>query len=259
MSASHPLPERRFPAFLAQARPRVASSARRSGSLVLATSLVVGVVLALGLLSAPARAAAPAAPGSFTVGSVTSSSAVLSWTASSGAIGYRVYRDTTATAGTTLINTTDAAVVKFTATNLRSGTAYNFAVAALGVDGSASALVVKSATTTTSSDTTAPAAPSSTSVSVTAFSSSRIDIIWGASSSSDVAYYEVLRGGVVVGTLDRPMATKFSDNGLTASTTYRYQVRTVDSAGNRSALTTAKSAKTLAAGTVKISRGPYSV
>src|SRR4051794_41850619 len=97
-SGIHPLPDRHHPVF-----PHGAS-ARRSVSLALATSLVVGLLLAVGLLTAPARAAAPPTPGSFSVGSVTSSSAVLTWTASSGAIGYRVYRALTAAACPTLTN-----------------------------------------------------------------------------------------------------------------------------------------------------------
>jgi chitodextrinase len=234
---------------------------QRAASLVLATCLVVGLMLSLGLLTAPARAAAPATPGSFAVGTVTSSSAALSWTASPGAIGYRVYRGPASAADSalTLITTTDAPVVKYTVANLRSGTAYKFAIAALSLDNQTSPLAVKPATTLTSTDTTAPAAPSIGSVLLTAFSSSRVDVIWGASTSTDVAYYEVLRGGVVVGTVERPAATKFSHNGLTAATTYSYSVQSVDSAGNKSAATTAKSVKTLASGAIKIVRGPYAV
>ena len=229
---------------------------QRLASLVLSVVLVVGLFLSLGMMSAPARAAVTAP--TLTLSSVTGTSVKLSWNASAGAVGYRVYRGQ-GTAPLTLINTTDASVVTYTASALRSSSAYTFAVAALGIDNVEGRSASKTATTTASTDTTAPAAPSNTSVGATAFSSSRVDIIWAASTSTDVAFYEVLRGGVVVGTVDRPLATKFSDNGLTASTTYSYQVRAVDSAGNRSALTTTKSPKTLAAGTVKIVRGPYAV
>jgi hypothetical protein len=89
------------------------------------------------------------------------------------------------------------------------------------------------------------------------FSSSRIDIVFGASPSSDVAGYRVLRNGATVGTVDLPNTPRYSDNGLAASTSYSYTVEAVDSAGNVSLPTTAKSAKTLAAGAVIIARGPY--
>jgi hypothetical protein len=113
-------------------------------------------------------------------------------------------------------------------------------------------------TTATSSDTSAPAAPSSSSVSLTAFSDSRIDIVWAASTSSDVAYYRISRDGVFLSrTVDRPNSQRFSDTGLAPSSTHRYSVVAVDSAGNSSAATPAKSATTLATGAVKIARGPY--
>jgi hypothetical protein len=60
-----------------------------------------------------------------------------------------------------------------------------------------------------------------------------------------------------VGTVERPNSQRFSDNGLAASTSYSYAVQAVDSAGNRSALTTAKTASTRALGAVAIARGPY--
>ena len=106
----------------------------------------------------------------------------------------------------------------------------------------------------TSSDATAPAAPSSTSVSLKAFSASRIDIVWGASASTDVAYYKVYRDGSLVGTVERPNSQRYSDNGLAASTTHSYTIKAVDSAGNSSTPTSAKSASTTATGVVKIAR-----
>jgi hypothetical protein len=219
----------------------------------------------LGVLVSPASAATPpTAPGSVATSAVTSSSVTLTWTEAAddaGVVGYRVYRGpaTAADSALTLIWTTDPNVLRFVASNLRAGYGYRFQVAAIDADGNETRGTSVTATTPRSSDTTAPSAPSSTSVLLTAFSSSRIDVAWAASASTDVAYYEVLRGSTVVAQLDRPLATKFSDNGLAASTTYSYSVRAVDSAGNRSALTTAKSKATLAAGTVTIPRGPYTV
>jgi fibronectin type 3 domain-containing protein len=226
--------------------------------LLLSVGLLFGLFLSLGLLTAPAEAAA--IPRAFTVSGVTATSAMLTWT-STGAIGYRVYRGpaTAPDSAMTLIDTTDADVVQYTAGDLRSNFGYKFAVAGLDLDNSEGRTAVETVTTSASHDTTAPAMPGNQSVLATAFSSSRIDVVWAASSSEDVAYYEVLRNGVVVGTLERPLATKFSDNGLSPSTTYSYQVRAVDSAGNRSGLTAEKSPRTLSAGAAEIARGPYAV
>ncbi|MGS0687638.1 fibronectin type III domain-containing protein [Nakamurella sp. GG22] len=155
-----------------------------------------------------------------------------------------------------LVATTDA-ITSYTATNLRSGYAYKFGVVAIDAANLKSAMQTVTLTTGPATDTAPPAAPSSTSVVATAFSSTRIDVVWGASSSSDVAYYQVIRDGVLVGTVERPNSPRFSDNGLTPASAHSYTIAAVDSAGNRSSATTAKSASTTASGVVKVPRGPY--
>jgi hypothetical protein len=67
----------------------------------------------------------------------------------------------------------------------------------------------------------------------------------------------VYRGGTVVGTVESPNSQHFSDTGLAVSTSYSYTIQAVDSAGNRSALTTPKTTTTKAPGAVAIARGPY--
>ena len=190
--------------------------------------------------------------------SVTASGASLHWAGSSdnvGIEGYRVYRGPQG-GGLSLIATTDA-VTSYSATHLRSGFAYQFGVVAIDASNNLSPMRTTTLTTAASTDTTAPAAPSSTSVALKVFSSSRIDVVWGASSSTDVAYYQVYRDGALVGTADLPNSPRFSDNGLNPSTSHRYQVVAVDSAGNHSSATSAKSVSTTAVGVVLISRGPY--
>jgi len=208
-----------------------------------------------------ADVSAPTQPGVVTVSSVTASTAALKWGGSTdnvGIEGYRIYRGPAGAADTALalVATTDA-VTSYTATSLRSGYAYKFAVMAIDAANNKSAVRTTTLTTGTSTDTTAPTAPSSSSVALTAFSSTRIDAVWGASSSSDVAYYEIRRDGALVGTIERPNSQRFSDNGLSPSSSHSYTVTAVDSAGNPSAATTAKSVSTTAAGAVRIARGPY--
>ena len=222
--------------------------------------LVTGVlgVVAPAVAVAAADTSPPSEPGVIAVSGLSSSGAVLTWGASSdnvGIEGYRVYRRGVGSS-LELIATTDA-VTSFSAKNLRSKVSYTFGVTAIDAAGNQSVMRTVVLTTAASSDVTPPAAPSNSSVSLKPFSSSRIDVVWAASSSTDVAYYSVFRAGVLVGTVERPNSQRFSDNGLAAGTSYSYSVQAVDSAGNRSALTTAKAAKTLATGTVAVARGPY--
>ena len=87
-------------------------------------------------------------------------------------------------------------------------------------------------TTKTTSDVSAPNPPGVTTTRV--FSSSRIDLYWAGSSSTDLSGYQILRDGSVVGTVALPDRMTFSDTGLSANTTYTYTIRAVDSAGNLS-------------------------
>src|SRR2546426_6423720 len=91
-------------------------------------------------------------------------------------------------------------------------------------------------------DTTAPSVP--TGLTAAAVSSSQINLSWTASTDNvGVTGYNIFRGGVKVGTAP---GTSFQDAGLTASTSYAYNVSAFDAAGNTSAQSTGASATTLA-------------
>ncbi len=189
---------------------------------------------------------------------LTSTSASLSWGASTGGTkveGYRVLRGPTGvTLNTTnLIATTDA-VASYSATHLYSGTSYQFGIVAIDTDNNQSLVRTITLSTPSSSDTSTPSAP--TSVAVSAFSSTRLDLTWTASSSSNVAGYRVFRDGTQVGIVDLPGSPRYSDNGFAASSTHSYTVKAMSSNKVLSAASTARSATTLASGTVKIARGP---
>jgi hypothetical protein len=228
----------------------------------LAIAAVCTLAMAVGAPTASAAdTAAPSQPGTITVSSLTTTSAKLAWGRSTddvGIEGYRVYRGPASAADSalSLIATTDA-VTSYSASKLYSGTAYKFGVVAIDAANNASAMRTATLTTNASADATAPAAPSSASVNGKAFSSSRIDVFWAASGSTDVAGYRVFRDGALVGTVDLPNGLRYSDNGLAAGSTHTYTVKAVDSNGNLSAATSGRSVKTLAAGTVQIARGPY--
>ncbi|UFU00370.1 fibronectin type III domain-containing protein [Radiobacillus kanasensis] len=68
---------------------------------------------------------------------------------------------------------------------------------------------------------------------------------WDAVSYDEgISNYEIYRDGVSVGT---SATTSYSDSGLTASTTYSYQVKAIGANGKESALSTAVSVTTSAA------------
>ena len=91
-------------------------------------------------------------------------------------------------------------------------------------------------------DTTPPSVP--TSLSASALSSSQISLTWKASTDNvGVTGYNVFRGGAKIGT---SATASYIDNGLTASTSYTYNVSAFDAAGNTSAQSGAASATTQA-------------
>jgi Iron/zinc purple acid phosphatase-like protein C/Calcineurin-like phosphoesterase len=227
---------------------------------------VVVALAATGLAAVGAGSAAaadttpPTQPGAIVASGLTATGVHLAWGRSSDNVaieGYRVYRSPAGqpSAPLNLISTTDN-LVSYTATHLFSGKAYTFGIVAIDPSNNKSVIRTVTLTTPASGDTIAPSAPASSSVSLKAFSSSRVDLVWAGSTSTDVAAYQVLRNNVVVVTADLPAANRYSDNGLAASTSYGYSVRAIDSAGNVSGVTTPKSIMTPALGTLKIARGP---
>ncbi|MFE6188783.1 chitinase [Streptomyces sp. NPDC056465] len=81
----------------------------------------------------------PATPTGLRAGTATASSVPLSWTASAGATGYRVYRN-----GTKILDTTGTSV---TATGLAASSAYSFQVTAVNAAGESAKSGAVSATT----------------------------------------------------------------------------------------------------------------
>ncbi|MFF2479610.1 lytic polysaccharide monooxygenase [Paenibacillus sp. NPDC058071] len=95
----------------------------------------------------------PTAPGGLHVmGTPTSSSIQLMWSASTdnvGVTGYRIYR------GTTLVTTTAGNATSYTVTGLSAGTTYSFSVYAIDAAGNQSAASTVSGTTASTSTTSA--------------------------------------------------------------------------------------------------------
>jgi Iron/zinc purple acid phosphatase-like protein C/Calcineurin-like phosphoesterase len=234
---------------------------RRAVHAAIAMSVVVtGLIATVGTASA-ADTSPPTQPGEITVSSLTATSATLSWAKSTddvGVVGYRVYRGpaSAADAELSLIASIDVAS-SYSATRLYSGAAYKFGIQAIDAANNKSVMRTVTLTTQSSSDTTPPQALNSAPT-ASVFSDDRIDLTWSASASTDVAGYQVLRNSTLVATVDLPASLRYSDNGLSASTAYSYTVKAIDSNGLSSIASPARSATTLAAGTVRIARGPFS-
>jgi chitodextrinase len=80
-------------------------------------------------------------------------------------------------------------------------------------------------------DSQPPSAP--TNLTATASSSTRVDLRWASSTDNvGVTGYEIYRGGALLATTS---GTSYTDNGVSAASTYNYQVKARDAAGNRSA------------------------
>jgi cellulose 1,4-beta-cellobiosidase len=203
--------------------------------------LVTNAYPAIGSTTNPGDTTAPTAPTGVKVGTITSTSVALSWTASTddtGVTGYDVYSGSTKVASST--------TTSVTVTGLTAGTTYSFTVKAHDAAGNTSAAsTAVSATTSTgqTTDTTAPSVPAGLTVGTTTTTS--VALSWSASTDnaggSGLAGYEVLQGTTVVGTTT---STSYTVTGLTANTTYSFSVRAKDIAGNTSAASSPVSAKT---------------
>jgi chitodextrinase len=192
---------------------------------------------------------APSVPANLQATAVSQSRIDLSWSAStdtggSGLAGYRIFRNGGATAIATVSGTT------FSDTGLASSTLYSYTVRAVDGAGNLSANSNSASATTQAPpapDTTPPSVPQS--VAATAVGATRIDLTWNASTDtggSGLAGYRIFRDGSTT-PLATVATTSYSNTNLTANTSYSYQVRAYDNAGNESALSTAAAATTGAA------------
>jgi endo-1,4-beta-xylanase len=101
------------------------------------------------------------------------------------------------------------------------------------------------------SDTTPPSTPAN--LAASNVTSGGATLTWSAATDNvAVTGYDVLRApgasGGTFAVIGSPTTTTFTDSGLTAGTTYRYQVRAKDAAGNLSALSSTVSVTTAVGG-----------
>ena len=206
-----------------------AAPVRRSARLLAVLAMVVPAVLAGGPAVAAADTSPPTPPSGLSTSWLRCNAVWLRWTQSTddvGVVAYDVYHD-----GQHMLTVpAPAAAARLTLVpGVTWGIYVNARDAAGNVSQASETLEVR--VPPCQVDRTAPTTPSG----VTARASgTSVTVSWRASTDAvGVTGYEVLRDGVVVGTA-AGSALQLVDSGLQPATTYAYQVRAVDQAGNRS-------------------------
>ena len=190
----------------------------------------------------------PSAPTGLGATAASGAQINLAWTAATddvGVTGYFVERCQGAScSGFAQIATPGA--TNYSDTGLTDATSYSYRVRATDAAGNLGAYSGTASATTL--DATPPSAPSS--LSATPANQTQINLTWNAATDNvGVTGYRVERcqGASCTGfaQIATPTATNFNDTGLTAGTSYSYQVRAVDAAGNLGSYTSVASATTL--------------
>jgi chitodextrinase len=180
----------------------------------------------------------PGAPSNLAVQQVQGTSVVLTWTASTGTVtNYQVERCQGATC-TTFAPIGTTTFTSFSDTNLASNTTYRYRVRATNSAGNSPYSNIVNATTGTA------IACVPTGFMVTGTTSSSISLGWQIPQPTcNTAAFELFRapgasGGTftLLATINAP-GTSYTDGGLSANTTFRYQLRARNTAGNLSGFT----------------------
>jgi len=181
------------------------------------------------LTSAATSTTAPPVPTGLHVTPVLSSQMTVTWSASTGAWGYHVYRDGTLV-GTDAVNTTST-----TDSGLTASTQYCYSVSALSNTGHESAQCTQvCATTGAASDISAPTVPAG--LTAIAGSSKNVTLSWTASTDNvGVLGYKIYKDGTL---LKSVTTTSTTDTGLTGGANYCYTVSAYDDSGNESTQST---------------------
>ncbi len=201
-------------------------TASSSGQLVLSFTPSVNQAKCSGIAVYSGTPTAPAAPTGLTA-TGSNAQVALSWTASSGATSYNVYRGTASGGESATAVATGITTTSYTNTGLTNGTAYYYKVAALNASGTSAQSSEASATPTSG----VPAAP--TGLTATA-GNALVALSWTASSGA--TSYNVYRGTASGGESATAIATgitttSYTNTGLTNGTAYYYKVAALNASG----------------------------
>lgn len=187
---------------------------------------------------------APTTPTNLTAGTVGTTTASLSWGASTdnnGVSGYEIYSGS----NTSPIATVPGNQLNVNLTNLIAGTTYNLTVKAFDSSGNRSPASnsVQITTVQIPNDTTPPTNPSGLHV-MGAAGSNSLTLMWNASTdASGIAGYRIYVGSNVVATVTGT-ATEKLVTGLSPNTSYTFTVRAIDPSQNESGNSNAVTATT---------------
>jgi fibronectin type 3 domain-containing protein len=179
--------------------------------------------------SATPQVPVPGAPTNLTATS-GNAQVILSWTASTGAASYDIYRSTTSGGEGSTPFMTGVTATTFTDTGLTNGTTYFYQVTAVDAAGQSSKSTEASATPLVG----LPATPTNL---MAAGGNAQVSLGWSASNGA--VSYDIYRSTTSGGEGSTPFmtgvtATTFTDTGIAAGTTYYYQVTAVNAAGQSS-------------------------
>jgi chitodextrinase len=156
----------------------------------------------------------------------TSASTNLLWTEASdnvGVVRYEVLRN-----GIVIGNT--GTTTELYVRNLSPSTQYSFFIRAIDAAGNVSQSSNVLQITTLPQDRLSPTSPILSSNGIT---SSTVELIWTASTDNvGVARYQILRNGIVINNILDSAITTFTVTNLTPSTSYSFNLRAIDAAGN---------------------------
>jgi len=200
----------------------------------------------------PADTTPPTAPSSLGATAASATQVNLTWTAATdntGVTGYRIERCTGSGCSNFAQIASIAPGTSYSDTTVAPTTSYSYRVRAADGAGNLGGYS-NTASATTPADTTAPSAPSG--LGGTAISMQQINLSWTASTDNvAVTGYRVERcqgmncsGFAQIASLG--VVTTYNDTGLTPGTSYSYQVRATDAAGNLGAYSNTTTTSTLA-------------
>jgi trimeric autotransporter adhesin len=182
---------------------------------------------------------APSTPTSLSASSITHNSFSVSWSASTdnvGVTGYNVFLNGVSQGTTTSTS--------YAFSGLAETTTYAVAISAYDAAGNTSAQGSTNVSTVAAPDTTAPSVPSS--LSASSVTQTTLTLNWTASTDNvGVTGYDVYQGAANIGTVTTNSA---NITGLTAGTSYAFNVRAKDAAGNVSAASNTVNVTTQSAG-----------